>query len=1145
MTPDKGLQFHKDGRDPALDGVKGLAILLVMIGHCIVLNGLDQRDPFLYDGIKSVQMPLFMLISGIAAGKGVLKFSKLKKRAVSYLVPFFSWFVISYVWARIRDSLAHKPVSWGTSDFLTEAKLLLFQTDRGLWFLMTLFVITVVMTICVSLTEKKWLQMVFMGVFYLLLILQARSGFLLLSPSLTVLYMPYYVLGYLWEKAGRFHRFEEMQTGGKSDRIFALCLIAFCALVFLFLVIRYPLTAPVTDTLTLAVQMAASLTGTIAIFGGAYVLLERKQSRVESLLAFIGQFTLEIYVLHFRFARFLGLGEKDLQMYSVKGILWLLAAFLLMSVLTAICIFVLKKVPVLDLVLFGKQRGKSGKPKPKSKTKEQGKQIARGLLLFMLVSIAFSFSAEVKAAEEKPTKVTLEFQYLDEQQFADGSYYEVVLPRPDNLWNLDLFVTMDTREAEYSVTSTDPKVIAIDKESQSGTIYGVYDMKYEYYRQGIDLRYRTLTSGKADIVVTVGDQTLTAHIYVVEDHLEDVQIEKMDWQTVRISWTETNPLIGYEIYQRAESDAKNASLTPILVTDPGASFVDLKVKRAEKYSYLIVPYMLSEEGKRLAHDNWLPGFTSTYFSWSSPPMYVCLKEFAERNENAGYKNAITEIVNTGKGQKITWHQVEDATSYTLFCSESENGPYKKVFSTDVTQTQTTLKKKRGRCYYYKLRTFYPDNSYEDSDTKGLYYPLKKAPKKKAVSVSTTQTIKYGQYDGQGNWSSADQTYYYQQSGKLHVVVVGEETLNDYTLGSDLKVKNRKTVKIGKHDTWGAFYHGEDGKNYVAVGFLNDKEKPNKTVIRVMQFSGKWKKQKTCNIKADVFFCFRGIWDEFRAGNGRMAMDGDRLMLLCPRGMFTGDDGNRHQSNIGFEIDTKKMTFKVADIYYVSHSFNQFLRFQNGILYQLDHGDGYPRSFHLTRLQEQEREIYTDEGEMKREIVWDKEGCDLLTFENPEGGNFTGANLGGMEIGSEHILVTGLSAPQNYTIAGVTGNEVGLKRNAFLCITSKEEWTTKLIWLTENNPKSSKVTVGESRIVKISNDRFVILYSTSSANSQMKKVHYVMVDDTGKILKKKTYNNMIFTGATQPILYNGSIFWSDVEYQWSGSKVYHYSIPVLQ
>ena len=81
-----------------------------------------------------------------------------------------------------------------------------------------------------------------------------------------------------------------------------------------------------------------------------------------------------------------------------------------------------------------------------------------------------------------------------------------------------------------------------------------------------------------------------------------------------------------------------------------------------------------------------------------------------------------------------------------------------------------------------------------------------------------------------------------------------------------------------------------------------------------------------------------------------------------------------------------------------------------------------------------------------------------------------------------------------------------------------------------------MTVGESRIVKISNDRFVILYSSSSANSQMKKVHYVIVDDTGKILKKKTYNNMIFTGATQPILYNGSIFWSDVEYQWSGSKV---------
>ena len=54
-------------RNKAVDAVKGVAILLVMLGHCIVLNGLNETDPYIYDVIKSVQMPLFMLVSGVLA----------------------------------------------------------------------------------------------------------------------------------------------------------------------------------------------------------------------------------------------------------------------------------------------------------------------------------------------------------------------------------------------------------------------------------------------------------------------------------------------------------------------------------------------------------------------------------------------------------------------------------------------------------------------------------------------------------------------------------------------------------------------------------------------------------------------------------------------------------------------------------------------------------------------------------------------------------------------------------------------------------------------------------------------------------------------------------------------------------------------
>ena len=340
-------------RDDSLDAVKGFAILIVMLGHCIVLNGL--ADPYFYDMIVAVQMPLFMMVSGFIVGKkplqlnmkpnikGVLR--QLGRRSISYLVPFFVWLWLTHL----------------TNPF-AELKLQLFALDRGLWFLMILWVVTVVTMVasyvadfaawkCKGNAVVRFLVFGFIvAVCYLIFVLQARSHNTFLSPSLTVKYLPFYMVGYLWA----LYVMPRLVKADKKYTVVRHTLWILAAVVFVGLVVGFDMIVA-QDTLTLLVQMLASLIGSYVCFYGIYCFAKGK---VKTGLAFLGQFTLEIYVLHFRFARLLGIGQKELAIGSLESVFWIVAAFVIMSVLTALCIFIIKKIWILDFLLFGKKRVK-------------------------------------------------------------------------------------------------------------------------------------------------------------------------------------------------------------------------------------------------------------------------------------------------------------------------------------------------------------------------------------------------------------------------------------------------------------------------------------------------------------------------------------------------------------------------------------------------------------------------------------------------------------------------------------------------------------------------------------------------------------------------------------------------------------------
>lgn len=281
-------------------------------------------------------MPLFFLISGYLAGDGskiqdMEQYKKkMGKRAAAYLLPFFSWLVVQHI------------------TFVPRAlKTVLFQLDYGLWFLMTLFLFTwmaYTAQLVQARTKKDWgFWVTFLGGCFLILAAYL-SGVTFLSPSLLVIYLPYYAAAYF---VGMYPKWMEkiplsvQRTAAYTGGAIFLGMAAVLDLV------------TVTGFVMLGIQTIASFLGCLALIR---LVLDWKESRIKTKLAELGQYTLEIYVLHYQFATVLNPDKRVYTFWSSQGLLYSAAAFAVMSVITAAGIWIINRISILRLLLFGKRQ---------------------------------------------------------------------------------------------------------------------------------------------------------------------------------------------------------------------------------------------------------------------------------------------------------------------------------------------------------------------------------------------------------------------------------------------------------------------------------------------------------------------------------------------------------------------------------------------------------------------------------------------------------------------------------------------------------------------------------------------------------------------------------------------------------------------
>ena len=402
------------------------------------------------------------------------------------------------------------------------------------------------------------------------------------------------------------------------------------------------------------------------------------------------------------------------------------------------------------------------------------------------------------------------------------------------------------------------------------------------------------------------------------------------------------------------------------------------------------------------------------------------------------------------------------------------------------------------------------------------YHGKKVKAATKTAVKTQCTTYQGSNVGAQNysrWTNPMKSYLAaQDDGSLMRVQYGskiggllvEYYDKDYNL-TDTKIVDEELP------VFGGFYATKDNY-YVITGQINKDEDNDLEVYRITKYDKKWNKIKSTGLKN----C--NTTYPFDAGSCRMDVSGKYMIIRTCHKMYKSNDGYNHQANVTIQVDIDQM--EITDSYtsvaddnygYVSHSFNQFVKTEDGHIIALDHGDAYPRAFIILKYQ-------TDftKGKFSPGYYTQCTKIPVLQFEGSTGNNTTGASAGGFEISDDHYLVAANTVIQDSTFSSHK------TRNVFVAAVDKNTSKVTTHYLT--NYDEGEETTTTPQMVKISGTRFMVLWTKGD------QVYTAIVDNNGQ----KVGEIQHFTGSLsdcQPVVSNGKVVW----YTWKNGDINFYDV----
>ena len=304
-------------------------------------------------------------------------------------------------------------------------------------------------------------------------------------------------------------------------------------------------------------------------------------------------------------------------------------------------------------------------------------------------------------------------------------------------------------------------------------------------------------------------------------------------------------------------------------------------------------------------------------------------------------------------------------------------------------------------------------------------------------------------------------------------ISGKVVVENYNAGTGT-LSGSKTLNA-ELNLFGGFFSGSD-YNYVVYGQINQSEKDDAEVLRVVKYSKNWERIGQASA------CGANTYIPFAAGSLRMAETDGKLYVYTCHEMYASEDGYHHQANMTYVINESDMSIaqsyydvlNLSQAGYISHSFNQFVQTDGKYVYRVDHGDGYPRAVSITRC--------NVDG-----AITNVKYTLPLSIGGQIGANSTGVSIGGFELSTNACLIAGNSVPQGDAFTGTDG-----QRNIFVTVTSKDLSRGSTVWITKY--KGEITTVDTPHIVKLGKDQFLLMWEEYNKKTKKRVTKMVTIDD---------------------------------------------------